>query len=121
MNVYKECVQTGGGGKPTAGGGGPSGSSAGAKSSIPSSSPVAKALHHAGKDASVLRSLLKGNGLRRTLAAGHGSVSEAPPSAVGSAFDLGSGPTVLLIALGGTAVLLLGGTGMRFWRARHRV
>jgi hypothetical protein len=42
------------------------------------------------------------------------------PSALGSAFDLGSGPTALLIVLAGTAFLLLGGSGLHFWRRSHR-
>ncbi|HEX4520214.1 MAG TPA: hypothetical protein VH063_11600 [Gaiellaceae bacterium] len=55
-------------------------------------------------------------GLQRSSA----SESGTNPSAVGSAFDLGSGPTALLIALAGTAVLLLGATGVRGWRRSHR-
>jgi hypothetical protein len=46
--------------------------------------------------------------------------SGTTPSAVGSAFDLGSGPTALLIALAGTAVLLLAASGARSWRRSHR-
>jgi hypothetical protein len=49
----------------------------------------------------------------------HSTGAATSPSAIGSAFDLGSGPTALLLILGGTAVLLLGGTGLRFWRNRH--
>jgi hypothetical protein len=122
VNVYTECVKTGGGGKPTGGAAGHS--SAGAKgpasTSVPAKGPVAKALKHAGADKSILSNLVAGDGLRRTLQSSRGEGPTTAPSAIGSAFDLGSGPTVLLIALAGTAVLLLGGTGMRLWRARHR-
>jgi hypothetical protein len=77
-------------------------------------------LKHAGKDKSALTNLVKGYGLQRRLQGVHASEASATPSALGSAFDLGSGPTVLLIVLAGTAALLLGGTGMRGWRSRHR-
>ena len=43
------------------------------------------------------------------------------PTAVGSAFDLSSGPTALLVVLAGTALLLVAGSGMRVWRTRRRV
>jgi hypothetical protein len=48
------------------------------------------------------------------------SSAAGAPSALGSAFDLGSGPTALLAALAGTAVLLLAASGLRVWRHRHR-
>ena len=123
-NVYKECVQDGGGGK------------SGGKSSTPtqtstnsnpgSSSPVThistksqKALNGAGKDKAALAALLKGAGIRRQLASESGSATT--PTAVGSAFDLSSGPTALLVILAGTALLLVAGSGMRVWRTRRRV
>ncbi|MGH3053772.1 MAG: hypothetical protein ACRDL7_02200, partial [Gaiellaceae bacterium] len=49
----------------------------------------------------------------------HASGPAKTPTAIGSAFDLGSGPTVLLIVLAGTAALLLGGSGMRVRRNRN--
>lgn len=114
VNVYKECLPTGGGGKPTGGG-----SSAG--SSTPAvSSQTANALRHAGKDKRVLASLVHGYGLHRVLRAGRAGEAGTAPTAFGSAFDLGSGPTALLIVLAGSAALLLGGSGMRAWRTRHR-
>ena len=123
MNVYKECLPNGGGGKPTGSrpathsepSAGTKGS--GSSSTHPASSPVANVLKQAGSDRRALEALLGGN--RRRLQASHGAAPATAPSAVGSAFDLGSGPTALLIALGGTAVLLLAGSGLRLWRGRH--
>jgi hypothetical protein len=119
VNVYKECLPTGGGGKPTSGtsthGGQTSGSA-----SMPISSATAHALRHAGRDRRVLASLVRGYGLHRLLGSGTTSSAAAEPTALGSAFDLGSGPTALLILLAGTAVLLLSGSGLRVWRSRHR-
>lgn len=120
MNVYKECTQGGGGGTPT--GGGPAAGANGDGSNTtapPFSGPTANALNHAGKDKNALTSLVRAYGLRRHLQASQ-SGSTSPPSSVGSALDLGPGPTALLIALAGTALLLLGGSGVRVWRNRHR-
>jgi hypothetical protein len=112
-NVYKECVPTGGGGKPTSGG-----------SQTPASTSVSRqtalALKHAGKDRRVLASLVRGYGIKRLLGEGATSGAATSPSTLGSVFDLGSGPTALLIVLAGTAVLLLGGSGLRLWRRSHR-
>jgi hypothetical protein len=116
VNVYKECRQTGGGSKPSTGG--PSKRTTTTPHHI--SGRTTKALSHAGKrDKNALENLVSENGLRRHLSAS----SAAPttePSALGSAFDLGSGPTALLIALAATAALLLGGSSVRVWRNRHR-
>jgi hypothetical protein len=114
QNVYKECVDTGGGGTPTSGGT-PSG-----PTSVPGSSPTGQTLKHAGKDRRVLAGLVKGYGIQRHLAATDASGAATSPTALGSAFDLGSGPTLLLIVLAGTAVLILTGSGMRLWRRAHR-
>lgn len=117
VNVYKECVPSGGGGKPT---GGEPASGANGLGSTAVSGLTAHALSHAGKDRQLLANLVAGYGLRRHLQSSQpGTGTE--PSAVGSAFDLGSGPTALLIALAGTAALLLGGSGVRVWRHRHRL
>jgi hypothetical protein len=121
VNVYKECLQGGGGGTPTAPPATHTGNGSGAKSPpVSVAAPAAKALKQAGKDKSVLTNLVKGYGLRRHLQGTSASDSAATPSAVGSAFDLGSGPTALLIVLVGTAALILGGSGVRVWRTRHR-
>jgi hypothetical protein len=119
VNVYKECVETGGGGTATSGATPSSGPTSG-PTSVPSSSPAGQKLKHAGKDRRVLASLGKAYGLQRNLAATDTSGAVTSPTALGSAFDLGSGPTLLLIVLAGTAVLILTGSGMRLWRRAHR-
>jgi hypothetical protein len=78
---------------------------------------TAKALKKAGLDGQSLSNLVRGYGAARLLQL-HAS-SAGQPSTVGSAFDLGSGPTVLLIALAGAAALLLGATGFRSVRQRR--
>jgi hypothetical protein len=113
VNVYKECVPTGGGGKPTGG------QSKGSNSTPAYSAKTAAALKKAGKDRRVLTGLVAGYGHSHFLRPSSSGVSTAP-STVGSALDLGSGPTALLIVLAGTAILLLGGSGTRVWRNRHR-
>ena len=120
--VYKECVGDGGGGKS----GGKSSTSTTSTNSNPGSGSTAtnvstkaqRALNHAGDDKAALAALLKTAGLRRHLASEGDSTT---PTAVGSAFDLSSGPTALLIVLAGTALLLVAGSGMRVWRTRRRV
>jgi hypothetical protein len=111
--VYRECLPNGGGGKPTSGGT----PTNGGQTSV--SPQMTKALEKAGKDRKSLQQLVKAYGLRRHLQSSHATAA-TEPTAIGSAFDLGSGPTALLIILAGTAVLLLGGSGMRVWRSRHR-
>jgi hypothetical protein len=126
VNVYKECVQTGGGGKPTGGGGGgsssaPTGGATGGSpgvTSIPISRQTRKALAKAGSDRKALKTLVRGLGSARLLQSSNAAAGE--PTAVGSAFDLGSGPTALLIVLAGTAVLLLAASGFRGVRQRRR-
>jgi hypothetical protein len=117
VNVYKECVENGGGGTPTSGGT-PSSGPTSVPSSGPSSSPTGQT--HAAKDRRVLASLGKAYGIQRQLGAADASGAVTSPTALGSAFDLGSGPTLLLIVLAGTAVLILTGSGMRLWRRSHR-
>ena len=118
VNVYKECVPSGGGNN-----GGHStstGPSSGPSSTTPHlSSQTTRALNKAGKDKKDLKAVLKTYSIRRRLQVSHAG-SVAAPSAVGSAFDLGSGPTALLVVLVGTAVLLLVGSGVRGWRRTHR-
>jgi hypothetical protein len=111
-NVYSPCLPTGGGGKPVTGG------PAGKGMSI--SGPAARAIERAGKDSRVLASLVRGYGIQRRLGPDTMSGAGNSPTALGSAFDLGSGPTALIIVLAGTAVLLLTGSGMRIWRRSHR-
>lgn len=121
VNVYKPCLPTGGGGKATGGdtkGGGPN-TAPGSGNSTPIKTHAAEALKHAGKDRRLL-SLLVHHGPSRLLQEDAATRNAGAPTALGSAFDLGSGPTALLIVLAGTALLLLGGSGMRLWRNRHR-
>lgn len=113
VNVYKECLPSGGGGKPGGGGNG-------AGSSTAISSQAAKALEHAGKDRRVLSVLVHGSGPSRLLQPTGSTGGASSPSALGSAFDLGSGPTAILIVLAGTAALLLAAVSVRGWRRSHR-
>jgi hypothetical protein len=118
VNVYKECVPTAGGNKPS--GGSPSSSSGSTQG--PAISPkAAKALAHAKRqERRHLAHVLKTFGTKQLPASSGSDTAAGEPSPLGSAFDLGSGPTALLIVLVGTAVLLLGGSGYRVWRQRHR-
>lgn len=122
QNVYTECLSTGGGGKSTSHSGGTKGGGSGGGSSsstsVPLSKTTAKALNQAGSKGRTLKNLYNGYGAR--LLQGHSSGPTTEPTAIGSAFDLGSGPTALLIVLAGTAVLLLAGSGMRVRRGRQR-
>lgn len=116
MNVYKECVPTGGGGKPT---GGNSSKTSGSTSHAVIPNRTAKAIKKTGKDSKAFSTLIRSSGPPRSLQSSASEPATAP-SAIGSAFDLGSGPTALLIGLAGAALLLLGGSGMRVWRGRYR-
>jgi hypothetical protein len=121
VNVYKECLPNGGGGKSHAHKTSPSTNNGGSgSSSAPAvSGRTAKVLKHAGKDRRSLAALV-GTSRGALLQPGPAeSASATTPSAVGSAFDLGSGPTALLIVLAGTAALLLGGSGLRLWHHRR--
>jgi hypothetical protein len=124
VSVYKECQQTGGGGKPSSksskGSHQGSGSVSAKTKTQHLSSNTQKALDKSGKDKKALAKLVKSYGLGRQLQTVGGGSTTTTPSAVGSAFDLSSGPTALLIVLAGTAILLLGGSGMRVWRTRRR-
>ena len=119
MQVYKECVPNGSGGQHASGAKG-GGQSSGPKSVVISPSPqTAKALNKAGKSGKSLKRLVKAYGLRRVLESTN-TTAAAEPTAIGSALDPGSGPTVLLIGLVGTAVLLIAAGGYRGIRHRHR-
>jgi hypothetical protein len=113
VNVYVECVPSGGGAKPTHH----------STSPKPTQTPVvpskaARVLAHAGHDKALLTNLVSGQGLGAPTEL-QSTDESSSPSALGSAFDLGSGPTALLLVLAGSAVVLLGGSGLRFWRRRH--
>lgn len=115
VNVYSECLQGGGGGKPTGGGSANGGTNAG-RTSTPISKQTQKTLNKAGTDQQSLKNLVTDIGPVRHLQS-HSSTAKTP-TAIGSAFDLGSGPTVLLIVLAGTAVILFAAGGFR--SVRHR-
>ena len=119
--VYSECLQNGGGGKTSGSNSGKSSSSETSTQPEPVAIPTQTKvkLKKAGQDGKSLKNLVNGYGTARFLQS-HSTAAATEPTAVGSAFDLGSGPTALLIILAGTAVLLLGGSGMRVWRQRHR-
>ena len=104
VNVYKECLPSGGGGGSTS------------STSFPISKQTALALKRAGADGKSLEMLVNGYGTSRMLQV-HSSGATAP-TAVGSAFDLGSGPTALLIALAGAGVIVLAAVGFRTRRRR---
>lgn len=118
-NVYKECLPNGGGGKPTSGshtthtGSGPS-----APSSTPISQGTKKAIKRSGSDRRVISALVRNFGPRSLPTSD--KVPATAPSAIGSAFDLGSGPTALLVALAATAFLLLAAAGTQGLRRRRR-
>ena len=115
--VYHECLPSGSGGShastPSRGGTGN-----GSSGHPGLSGAAAKALKHAGKDRRAL-ALVERTGPNSRLRSNPSS-SVAEPSTVGSAFDLGSGPGAFLIALAGSALLLLGGSGLRIWHHRRR-
>lgn len=125
VNVYSECKSTGGGGQPTGGSHPKSGTSGGSTSptspvtstTVHISKQTTKALKKAGSDGKSLSTLVKDSGTPRMLSSSTAPATE--PTAVGSAFDLGSGPTALLIVLAGTAVLLFAATGYRSVRQRR--
>ncbi|HUZ14602.1 MAG TPA: hypothetical protein VMU72_00305 [Gaiellaceae bacterium] len=86
-------------------------------------SPVTKhAIARSGNDRKVLNNLVRNPGLvdSQRLSAVR-TASPASASTLGSAFDLGSGPTLLLVLLAGSVLVLLGTGGVRAWRNRHRV
>jgi hypothetical protein len=113
VNVYVECVQNGGGSKPSQ-----HTSSGGTHTTTPVTTAPPKTdralAHVSGPDKALLSSLATGP--EPSMKSGSPGTA---PSAIGSAFDLGSGPTALLAILAGTAIVLLGGSGLRFWRRRH--
>lgn len=114
VHVYSECVTNAGGDNPTTGG-----QQSGQNSTPVTVSPqTAKGISKAGPDSRVLAAIVRNPGYGEPNLKSEGAGSQ--PSALGSAFDLGSGPTALLLALAATALLLLGGSGLRFWRRRNQ-
>jgi hypothetical protein len=79
------------------------------------------ALKNAGRDKKVLKHIvthdLAGSKPLKPI------LASAPlhESSLGSAVDLGAGPTIFFALLLGTVLVLLGSGGVRAWRNRHRV
>jgi len=112
QNVYRECLPSAG-----HGGSGGTGGKNGGPASTPLTGKTAEAIKQAGKNSRALAAWVRRSA---PTALESSSQESATPSAVGSAFDLGSAPTALLLALAGTAVLLLAASGVRGWRRSHR-
>jgi hypothetical protein len=72
------------------------------------------------KDRKLMSTLVKSGPSRLPIDKTAPTSAATAPSAIGSAFDLGSGPTALLVALAATAFLLLAGTTVRGVRQRRR-
>ncbi|HJQ75045.1 MAG TPA: hypothetical protein VJ814_09170 [Gaiellaceae bacterium] len=87
---------------------------------MPVPQQTTRKLSHAGKDRKLLSQIVSNpnfgatRGLLKTGASG-----VAAPSALGAAFDIGSGPTVLLAILLATALGLAIHGGLRGWRRRR--
>lgn len=83
----------------------------------PQSTPtnLSRVLAHAGPDKDALSRLLRDSGIGTLQSP---TVAVVAPSALGAAFDLGTGPTVLLALLLATAVGLAVLNGLRGWRGR---
>jgi hypothetical protein len=83
-------------------------------------SKTSRLLAHAGKDRAALRAIagLPGYGAKRGIF-GVGAADVGEPSALGAAFDLGTGPTILLALLLATAVAFAAQGGVRSWRRRR--
>jgi hypothetical protein len=77
---------------------------------------LGRVLAHAGSDKMPLKNLLADSGLGPV---GSGTGSVGSPSALGAAFDLGSGPTILLAILLATAIGLALHGSLRNWRGRR--
>jgi hypothetical protein len=114
VNVYTECIESASGSKPTAHQAGPT-----SQQPLPVTKKTSKAIAKSGgKDSRMLATIVKNPGYGEPSLTSSGAAG-SEPSALGSAFDLGSGPTALLAALAAIALLLLGGSGFRFWRQRQ--
>lgn len=120
--VYKECLPNGGGGAHAGGaksGGAQTSGHGSGYTAVVLSPRAATALKKAGKTGRSLQSLVKSYGLQRVLPSNPASGATGP-TAIGSAFDLGSGPTALLIGLAATAAFLLAAGGYRGLRRLDR-
>lgn len=94
---------------------GPATSSGGGQAKTPTK--LGRVLAHAGSDKMPLKNLLGADAGITPVRNGAGSVGS--PSALGAAFDLGSGPTILLAILLATAIGLALHGSVRNWRSRR--
>lgn len=113
--VYVEQVPTATGGQSVG-----STSTGGGNSSVPLSNTAQRALQSSGgKDKSTLKALATDPSLgARDNLVGAPVFAVKAPSALGAAFDLGSGPTALLVLLVVSAGLLALGGSLHFLRRR---
>jgi hypothetical protein len=122
VSIYVDCGPPSAGGTHHSGGGKSGGTPSTGGSQQTSITPRVSqkeqhALKHAGPDKRVLTNLLENPNL---VAQPLKATLTSSPTTLGSAFDLGSGPTTLLVLLLGTVLSLLGTSGFRAWRNRHR-
>jgi len=124
VSVYSECLPNGGGGKHSShharsGSTATHTSGTGISSTPTVSRRAKKVLKRAGRHRRVLTALQATAPPRMFQGTGPAEAQSAP-TAFGSAFDLGSGPTALLVVLIGTVIVLLAAGGLRGWRRSHR-
>jgi hypothetical protein len=83
-------------------------------------SKTSRLLAHAGKERAALRAIASspGYGVKRGLFR-MGATDVGAPSALGAAFDLGTGPTILLAILLATAIAFAAQGGVRSWLRRR--
>jgi hypothetical protein len=93
------------------------GSSTGGSSQTHVPSNVSRVLAHSGPDLGALKNLVAADAGLGHVNSESGDVGS--PSALGAAFDLGSGPTILLAILLATVVALGAHSGVRSWRRRR--
>lgn len=109
-------------GPPTAGGGGPAptSTSGGAEPTVPIAKQSSRALAKAGSDKQALSNIISNPAYGATRGLTKSGADAVPaPSALGAAFDLGSGPTALLVILLATAVGLAAQGGIRSWHRKR--
>jgi hypothetical protein len=86
---------------------------------VPISHRAERTLAHAGKDKKLLTQLLTNPGYGASRGLESSAAGVVAPSALGAAFDLGSGPTALFAILAGTALAVAVYAGMGSWRRRR--
>ena len=122
VSIYTQCVPKASGGhkhpvKPHTAAGSPT----------PYVAPVyvshktAHTIARAGKDKKVLNKLVRNPDLVDVDRIKPVLVAAPAKATLGSAFDLGAGPTILFVLLLGTVLAVFGTGSVRAWRNRHRV